>query len=285
MIKRLALGCLLSVLLCTCKELKKNPNYMRATPDAGACGDCGTRYCEETSQTCIACLEDKHCPDAAASHCDLTDHTCKPCAQSSQCGHIAGKNVCDDQKCVQCTENDMSACKTASGNPAVCNIVQGTCTSRTAHVVRACGACLFDDDCVEDHRCVALSFKGTPRAGGYCLKLASKGCSNPYLVNVTRGSLSHPQPALKYCAINENKTTCEAILQSQAPAPTSICAPSSGTPDDTKCGAPGLNDGLCRNVNSSSDYRCTYECEDVKECSGTDPCNCTGASCVKYCGG
>jgi len=200
---------------------------------------------------------------------------------------VEGKPVCENKTCVQCTPaTEGQYCRNEANQPSVCHPKTFTCTQTALGKSKTCESCVSDSACVTDHRCVPMFFKGAARADGYCLKLKSTGCSKPYLVNFTRGSLSKPEPRLAYCAINEVKTTCEAVLQAQVPDPKGICGPTGGPPDATKCGVPNLNDGMCEKVNGSTDYRCTYECEDATtECFGTTACDCTGAGCIKFCGG
>jgi hypothetical protein len=124
-----------------------------------------------------------------------------------------------------------------------------------------------------------MSFRGTPRPGGFCLKTRATGCVEPFTVlTPARPSLSGAPPAV-YCGIDEDATTCEAVLDLFDDKPCTSA-------DD--CGAPGLDDARCEDV-SGVPGRCTYGCSRAAECPGTTACGPgparDGGSSGRYCGG
>jgi hypothetical protein len=120
-----------------------------------------------------------------------------------------------------------------------------------------------------------MTFQGTPRDGGYCLKTFASGCARPYTVPTTppRVSLSGAEAA-QYCGINEAVTTCEALLD---------LATNKDCTTDTDCGAEGLDDARCETVSLVMN-KCTYGCAGVDaECPPTRACGTTTGN--EYCGG
>lgn len=150
-------------------------------PCGGTCGG-GTPLCRESDGMCVACLADTDCTAADASSCDEAAGTCGPCMASAECTHVAGLGVCDDAdgtgECVECTPaTETTDCADESCDPA---------TRECSGIMRAsrlsCQSCVSDSDCMNaDDRCVALEYMDAPR-GGYCLRLESAGCMNPYRV-------------------------------------------------------------------------------------------------------
>jgi hypothetical protein len=189
--------------------------------------DCGGAACDVSTGRCERCTVDADCADPAAARCDSTTGRCGPCLDSSDCAHIAG-----------------SRC---SG---------GMCTTGR---LATCEMCTADEQCAEGSRCVAMTFRGAPRAGGYCLPIAAGSCSTrPFTILLRlRPSLSGAAPA-DYCGIDESRTTCEAV-RDVLDGP-SMCAV------DVDCGVLGLDDALCRSG------LCTYECDSELRCAAARRC-------------
>jgi Cys-rich repeat protein len=56
-------------------------------------------YCDETTDTCVECLEDEHCE--AGLYCDETSDTCVECLNDDHCGD---GYICEDTICAEvCT--------------------------------------------------------------------------------------------------------------------------------------------------------------------------------------
>jgi hypothetical protein len=85
-----------------------------------------TPYCDETSNTCVACLSDGNC-SANAPACDLKSHTCVSCTADKYCPKETP--ACDTvtHQCVICTADKYCA----SPTPA-CKIPADICAQCTA---------------------------------------------------------------------------------------------------------------------------------------------------------
>ncbi|MFW5967469.1 MAG: hypothetical protein ACOCV2_08125, partial [Persicimonas sp.] len=168
--------------------------------DEGVCSDDGT---------CVECVEDDHCTEADASAC-TEDNECTGCEESDQCAHLAddGTPACDadTSECVECTVDDESACDGNSCDPA-----SNTCTDTETDSLDTCESCIADSECSGDAHCVPLEFDGSELDDGYCLQVKpDDGCEGPYGTEIERESLSGEEET--YCGINEDLTTCEAVL-------------------------------------------------------------------------
>jgi len=248
--------------------------------DSSAC-DGDTPVCDTTASQCVACLATSDCSSPAAAHCDTDTSTCVACTGPDDCSHLSGTALCDSGTCVECTVTDESACGANSCNPAT-----KTCTQTPRGSVGTCEPCLADDECTggnqddPDARCVPMSFQGTPRAGGFCLRRAAKTCTQPYKVPVTTESVSGASSEA-YCGIDQAVTRCEAVLD---------LLHSRACPDglDTSCGCERDNDGnctgpgaggVCKTVGVDSN-QCTYACDldnrcpSSLTCAGSDPTYC-----------
>jgi hypothetical protein len=242
---------------------------------SGDCVECiGTdaSTCTGTDQacvasTCVGCDGPEDCTEVTASQCDVTNE-CVACTADAGCTHLTGTSVCDEGRgtCVACT-TDTEATRCGANS---CNPVTMTCTTTPRTSIRRCGSCVADSECSQaDDRCVSMNFMGTARTGGYCLKQADTGCVQPFSTpTAARASLSGAAAEV-YCGINEDVTTCEAVLDL---IDDSICT------FDTDCGVAGLDDGLCESVNFIAN-RCSYACSLGSACP-------SGAACpsMTYCG-
>lgn len=125
--------------------------------------------------------------------------------------------------------------------------------------VKNCGACSNDAQC-KDGACIPLDFNKQPH-GYFCLKAANPACQQqPFDVFVTKQSISG-KAAAKYCGIDQDQTTCEAVNATLAGW---VC---SGT--DGKCGPQNMVEvsvpgALCRTVGVPN--RCTYPCTSALQC-------------------
>ena len=214
-------------------------------PPYFACGaDC------DAPVPCVECTDNADCDDVTASRCD--EGFCANCAVDADCSHL-DVGVCHEGTCVECTTARPGAC----GNKS-CNPVTLRCTQTVAGSLDWCQRCVADSECPIEHRCVAMTYRGSARDDGYCLVEADAVCLDVDTVVSQRDSLSGI-PGEFYCVIREDLTTCEAVKDFQSPC----------TQDDN-CGVPGLPDGLCRTVDG--ERVCTYRCTSNEECANGTAC-------------
>ena len=249
----------------SCAPCPTDPNGT-ATCDGTSCGiDCdGELLFDDVTQTCVGCVDNSDCGAPSASTCDAG--ACVACAANDDCAHIGGAPLCDAGVCVECSPADESACGDNSCDPAT-----GTCTTVPRGSVGECRACNADSECTTGYGCVAMEFDGNARPGGYCLPVDTGGCEAPLPTSVARTSLSGT--AGDYCTLNEALTTCEALLDYNAP----------GCSDASDCGDPNLDDALCEPIEFELAARCTFPCVTSDECpSDLFGCNLGGPYCGSY---
>ena len=257
----------------TCVECTGNANCTGATS-----------LCDTAKNTCVECLSSNDCKSPTASLC--SSGTCSPCASNSDCSHLTGKGICkttslldgdagidasadagaSEGECVQCTVEDESPCNGKSCNPAT-----NTCTTTTKNSIDVCLSCVADSECIDNSaasahpsaRCVEMTFKGAAHGtGGYCLQRVSAGCSSPYSASFTATSLSGAASEA-YCGINQNATTCEAVLD---------LIHSKACTADTDCG--GSQGGLCKAISVVPPAnRCTIPCGSSDQCTDGKSCS------------
>lgn len=254
----------------------EDPDAPRCDPDSRTCvrcldsADCEgeTPVCDADANACVQCLTHADCGDPALPQC--ADSNCGPCTGPSACKQREGATLCDTAPessmlgaCVECTVADETTC-----DGRVCDPRTQQCSSRHVASKGTCEDCIADSECLADHRCVPLQFLGEQRERSYCLKQVSSGCERPYASSpIERASVSGAAPD-RYCGIDEQTTTCEAIagLLYDAECEDGM---------DAECDAPGA---ICRTVNGVEN-RCTYACSLSVECPN-------GAMCSSgYCGG
>lgn len=233
--------------------------------EADAC-DGATPVCDPDTKACVECLGNESCTETTASLCDANNE-CAPCVDDGDCSHLSGTGVCDGGECVECTPANEMACGANSCNPAT-----NRCTGTPRGTKGLCEPCLADSECIggdqsdPEQRCVSMQFKGVPRAGGFCLRRASRGCVSPYVTLKSVPSLSGASDEA-YCSVAETITRCEAVLDFAA----SRTCP---TGEDTACGCARDEDGscveagaggACRTIGTSPN-RCTYPCGAIDSC-------------------
>ena len=268
-------------------------------PDTNVCvacveeeDDCTDGVCDTggnddpEDNVCVGCLDDTHCMDAAASTCDTATDTCVACETDGECAGIAAGEVCDtsegDGMCVECLVGDEGACSSGQCDPDTSECVQRDTTAGAD----TCSECSADADCAPYEYCVPMNFAGSAH-GNYCLEVFDDqvGCSGPFGIRETKTSMGGV--AHDFCTLNEALTTCEA-LESLEAGDSGQCE-SGGSPDDSLCGASGVDDGLCRTVGGLIN-KCTYECDVVSDCPdirNRDTCGNAnnGGTGPDYCGG
>jgi len=231
--------------------------------------DCRMRYCDLDSHSCVVCTQDSHCPEPSASNCDPSTHRCTGCLLDEDCAGMAGTPLCDTAgtggRCVECTAADATACGTFS-----CNVLGGVCTTTPDRSVRTCGNCVADSECTNTaERCVFMAFMMSVRTTGYCLAPpVGMSCPRPYPVGLGGRRSFSGEPEGTYCGIDEDTTTCEALLD-LIDGTTCTAA--------TDCGTTGAADGLCETVSGTSG-RCTIPCMIDDQCPAG--LSCTGGHCA-----
>ena len=238
--------------------------------------------CNATKGACVACNENNDCKDATASRCDTATNTCSACSIDDDCKQIDGKSVCSVGVCVQCTVTNEKAC---SNDANSCNPKTNTCTGTAKGSRKICQSCQADDECENGNvsdpttRCAEMKFNGATRTTGYCLQRSAKvaQCPRPYTVVVNAVSLSG-STSEAYCGINQELTTCEAVLDMISADAVPAC-----TGDDNRCGCSrdasgicttgGLG-GLCRQLGGGTapPYLCTIPCGKDDQCSSGSKC-------------
>ena len=169
---------------------------------------------------------------------------------------------CPPERCEQATGRCLE-CSAASA-ATDCDgrsCVQGACTQTALRSAPLCRACRSDGECLDGLRCVPMQFQGDD-IGGFCLgqKPSNARCPAPTQYSLTRRSVDDEQEQT-YCGVDENATTCVALLDAIMGLPKE-CA------DDAGCGLADKPDGVC----------ITYR--DTKECSY--PCPPNTASCAPF---
>jgi hypothetical protein len=223
------------------------------------------------------CEADGDCLLEEAARCDTATGTCVGCVEDLNCIGVDGLERCDADEgvCVECKPvSEALDCGNTSCNPAT---FECTDTIRGSRIV--CESCVSDTDCGVDLACVPMFFDGALRATGYCLYPVDQDlCSRPFIFPLpdARESLSGAV-ASRYCGVNENVTTCEAVyalLNDQS------CEGDSDCPEA----------GLCRDVGDDTP-KCTYECTHGSQCLDQDTGSLSicgdadGTAEEKYCGG
>ncbi len=212
------------------------------------------------SGTCVECAGSDECNDPARPFCGSLG-ACEGCQRKDDCAHLGATTECDTSSgaCVACT---VATEATNCGSDA-CDPVGLVCTGITRGTRQQCQSCLADSECATGHACIAMTFRGADRAGGYCLRQNST-CERPFRHRTTAMSRSGAASA-QYCGVDQTRTTCEAV---NALVSGQGCA--AGL--DSECGAPSDSDGLCRTVGTVV-RSCSYECQNALDCPNGMVCS------------
>jgi hypothetical protein len=224
-----------------------------------------TPLCLATSNQCVQCLANPDCKTASASRCAA--NACAQCTADADCAHIPGQNVCSNGICVACTKDKASACKTASGQPAVCEHAKKLCTTFAVASADTCDACVSDAQCKAANLCVPMTF-GQTALGAFCQPVRISNCDaqHPFAKPITTGESIDGQRT-PYCTLAF--TTCAAVQQGGTGYRTNCGVNANGQPVSTGavagrnslCGTPGLDDGFCVEVGvGSGQFKCTVTC-------------------------
>jgi hypothetical protein len=222
----------------------------------GPCGACSdpTPLCDESTNTCVACLASTDCSDPSASKCDAG--SCVPCEDSRECTHIEGAGVCDAGACVECTAENRSACGTF-----VCDGSSNTCTTRPEHSKDNCGDCVADAECMAGRVCVVMTLDST-NVGQFCQwQQAARPpgpdgvCNNVRPYAGVEPVTTIDDASTTICTLD--LTTCAAVDDYSAETPCS---------GDDECGDPTVDDGLCRFNAGAAEDTCTIPCIGNSDC-------------------
>ena len=246
--------------------------------NTSACID-DTPVCNSENFECVECVANAECSDRRKARCDTGANECVGCESRTDCEGIAGFPECNNGTCVECTpSSEETDCDRNSCDPFTL-----TCTDTMLASRETCETCVADSECMENHRCVPMNYKGLRHPNGntgFCLKSIALGgiCTNPYRIVISETSLSGA-PEDEYCAINEGLATCEAVRALLDDDP---CDPENG---DADCPQPS---GLCRELPGMRDT-CTYLCSGPSQCD-EEPnpgsgCGSSGSGGDDYCGG
>ena len=198
------------------------------------------------------------------------------CIEDLNCVGVDGLERCDADEglCVECKPaSEALDCGSTSCNPATFE-----CTDTVRGSRDVCESCVSDSDCGTDLACVPMWLGNTPRVTGYCLYPTDQGlCQQPFALVLPqdRESLSGAE-ATRYCGVNEQLATCEAVwaLVDDAECETDLDCPAAG---------------LCREVGELG-LQCSYECAGAGACpeapaAGSTCGDAAGTAEEKYCGG
>lgn len=284
---------LLVTLASQCMETRTYP------ADGGVCGVVcpGARpHCDDTTMTCVACLENAHCGSSkptcdtsthtciacttnaqcaasgAGSICDIGTGACRACANDGECAGNAGATVCREStgQCVACTA-DTEAMKCGLNS---CSRTTFTCTGTARGSVGTCRHCQGDSECVSGDHCVPMA-SGSTALGSYCMHdQVSGACGNtgansallPFSFAAVTTSVDgaavtacFPRQGISCEAINVLGNAC--VLSSGASAP------------DDNCGNAAIHDGLCVDPAGSAPPQCAYACGTNQDCRAVLSCN------------
>jgi hypothetical protein len=237
----------------------------------GSCGDTCTDekpHCIEDEATCVECTKHAHCEDPAKPVCGLKN-TCDPCRTNADCKDVLGLTdtpVCvndlgldDFGKCVGClTETD------CGGN--ICDPTTKTCLDYPFRKKSLCAPCEHDLECKVGEYCVPQVFGGTT-IGNFCTQTkearvgAEGNCSAegaPFADNKELTSVGGV--TARFCVLAT--TTCPAYSHHRQ-QPEGCNAASQL---DSACGAPNVDDGLCRQKDGETTFFCTYPCTATADC-------------------
>jgi len=205
------------------------------------------------------CVEHTDCTEPGAGQCDGGE--CVACDDSAQCTETDA-GICESGTCVECSVADEDACVLSE----TCDLLANACVGVGETTVQTCGACTNDKQCVAGHRCIPMDFDGNPH-GYYCLEEAMPTCEQPYLVAISKPSISEA-PAVDYCGIEEDLATCEAVLALvgnwRCTGTDGMCSALLG---GMEVAVPGA---VCRQVGLGAD-RCTYPCDAAPQCPSGQP--------------
>jgi hypothetical protein len=243
------------------------------------CAVCTTadrRACTPTQPDCdvsgvAACTcNGTSCTNVTASRCNLVSNGCEACTVAGDCAHLSATPQCRTGTCVQCLNNTHCAANQA------CNTATNRCVPITIGGAGRCETCLRDTQCGAGMLCVPMTYDdpSTPAsdpvaAGFHCLQrqatVAGADCINtrPHASPQMFTSIDGTTDVV--CGLRAS--TCEA----QAAFDMTNCMTLDASGND-RCGAAGLNDGVCR-MRSVTTNRCSVYCVSNDDCRSGTSCN------------
>lgn len=226
---------------------------------------------------CVECLENEACTDTTASWCEAG--SCSPCQTHADCSHLEGVAVCDAGTCVECTGTEYASCgANDAGKPLVCDSKARSCSEQVEGSVGLCGDCVSDASCKQGMRCIQERFLSNGTLLGYVCAWergaegapASCSTARPY-AQARLAVMSIDGAEADMCALRVS--TCQAHADFSAKNCETEVADAT---DDTLCGEPALNDGICElqeTVGDDNVYRCTVPCGSDDDCRTNFACD------------
>jgi len=165
----------------------------------------------------------------------------------------------DSRSAMAAPASSASSARRTPAQPQTCDLLGKACVDVAPGSVSNCRTCSNDLQCASGHRCIPMDFEGTSH-GHYCLVETPPTCSRPFAVTLCKPSISGAAAA-NYCAIDEDLTTCDAViahLQAWTCSGTDgICSPDGIMPEQSVPGA------ICAPIGSLGDgctARATQHC-------------------------
>lgn len=233
-------------------------------------------YCVDNG--CRRCAGPEHCPAPDASRCG-EGYFCQPCVDDGDCAHIAGRGVCDEGVCVECTFGDPSAC-----GDRVCDGRARVCTDRLPRTRGLCDTCVADTDCEESLFCVA-PYLERETATAHCYWRfdapapgPAGGCFGVRPFVQAGWALSVQGERVRGC-FSQVRSSCEALRDHGAACsdPGEPGAPAMSA----SCGTGAHNDGFCR-LTEEGGGECTTRCGAHYHCPCADEDCRRSYACVIY---
>jgi hypothetical protein len=159
----------------------------------------------------------------------------------------------------------------------VCDSAERTCaTTATERASGLCEPCVSDAQCMLGQLCVKQNFGSVP-IGYFCLWQRGAGvggapalCSSASPFAVAGGAVSIDGTGADICKLAATTCLGYAHFRNLSIA----CEPTPDAPDDSACGADGVDDAHCRayeDTGSDTVYACTLPCLSDVDCPTT--CN------------
>lgn len=240
----------------SCTEDSNCPTGQKCDVDQNICSaclsdnDCADKKCyidanNAANNICVACTTNIDCLTATDAKCG-DNNECDACQIDSDCTHLSELQTCVAGLCVEC--NDDSPC-----NGKACDLQTNTCSDLDVGSRQYCQSCVSDSSCLKGG-CLETNYDGEPN-GRYCFQIKTGNCGRPYGAIINRESVSG-KAAKEYCAVNETRTSCEALL-----ANGNACTSPKNCGDGSFC------------ITLDNDRLCTNRCDEDDECVGNFQCN------------
>jgi len=231
-----------------------------------------TPFCDPGSGQCVTwdgCSSDQDCPPNLPA-CDMQSNPpiCVRCTMNEYCANDEdGRLICDQERqiCVQCLAD--SDCVDSGGQVSHCLAGEGICVGCTRNAdcpdssscnpethscqegYQPCAECGNALTCQPGTKCV--EFSGGEKADTGCLRdcQGPEDCTKGFYCEFVIGRTGSCRPAY-----DKDNGTCQAIRDSLV----KTCH------DDSSCGVPNLDDGVCVGFQEFS--RCSILCKVADDC-------------------